>query len=212
MIGLLPLGSAWAQDAGTAEPAPRYTVEMIIFTYTQDVATAGEIFVADPEPDGALAEDPEDPPPPAGPLPDPGFVRLARDQLTMNDVMGHLRRIDIYRPVMHFGWTQSAHPEAVTRPMRLASLARPAPGLDGTLQLYLSRFLHLVVDLEMTADATDSLGGARPVRYRISEDRIFRSGELRYFDHPKFGVLARVTRADEKPATAQRELLGYPAE
>jgi Peptidoglycan-binding protein, CsiV len=38
------------------------------------------------------------------------------------------------------------------------------------------------------------------IRYRIDEDRIFRSGELRYFDHPRFGVLARVTRV-EVPAT-----------
>ncbi len=212
MIGLLPIASAWAQDAASPEPAPRYTVEMIIFTYAQDVATAGEIFLPDTEPDESLPADGDDVDPSAETPVNVGFVRLARDQLTMNDVMGHLRRIDIYRPLMHFGWTQSAHPEAVTRPIRLASLARTTSGLDGTLQLYLSRFLHLVVDLEMTADAVDSFGGAGPVRYRISEDRIFRSGELRYFDHPKFGVLARVTRADEAPATAQNELLGYPAE
>ncbi len=212
MIGLLPIASAWAQDAASPEPAPRYTVEMIIFTYAQDVATAGEIFLPDTEPDESLPADGDDVDPSAETPVNVGFVRLARDQLTMNDVMGHLRRIDIYRPLMHFGWTQSAHPEAVTRPIRLASLARTTSGLDGTLQLYLSRFLHLVVDLEMAADAVDSFGGAGPVRYRISEDRIFRSGELRYFDHPKFGVLARVTRADEEPATAQNELLGYPAE
>jgi hypothetical protein len=36
-----------------------------------------------------------------------------------------------------------------------------------------------------------------PVRYRIDEDRIFRNGELRYFDHPKFGVLAKITRAED---------------
>ena len=37
-----------------------------------------------------------------------------------------------------------------------------------------------------------------PVRYRIEEDRIFRNGELRYFDHPKFGVLAKITRVEEE--------------
>ncbi len=37
-----------------------------------------------------------------------------------------------------------------------------------------------------------------PVRYRISEDRIFRNGELRYYDHPRFGVLARITRFEEQ--------------
>ena len=54
-----------------------------------------------------------------------------------------------------------------------------------------------------------------PVRYLIEEDRIFRSGELRYFDHPKFGVLARVSRVEEEAeddSDEDGELLGYPAE
>ena len=38
----------------------------------------------------------------------------------------------------------------------------------------------------------------RPIRYSISEDRIFRNGELRYYDHPRFGVLARITRFEEE--------------
>ena len=33
--------------------------------------------------------------------------------------------------------------------------------------------------------------------YRISEDRILRSDEIRYFDHPKFGMLAKLTRVKE---------------
>jgi hypothetical protein len=52
-----------------------------------------------------------------------------------------------------------------------------------------------------------------PVRYRIFEDRIFKSGDLRYFDHPKFGVLAKITRVeepgDEEPEAA---LLGEPGQ
>jgi hypothetical protein len=35
------------------------------------------------------------------------------------------------------------------------------------------------------------------VRFRIAEDRIFKSGDLRYFDHPKFGVLAKISRVEE---------------
>ena len=76
--------------------------------------------------------------------------------------------------------------------------------------LYLSRFLHLVVDLSLTPpDSTpeyaDEFGTVRqfeyalpptqgPVRFRIREDRIFKSDEIRYFDHPKFGVIAKVQR------------------
>jgi hypothetical protein len=214
LIGMLPLTVAWAQNPVADEQDDRrYTVEMIIFTYAQDVATAGEVFLPDPvieegfndtavEP-GALDERGKM----TEPLPELEFVRLNRSELTMNDVMGHLRRIDIYRPVMHFGWTQRTRPEQLTRAIQLSSLAAPADGLGGSLKLYLSRFLHLVVDLEKEAEVD-----GQTVFYRIQEDRIFRSGELRYFDHPKFGVLAKVTRVDEDAGTQDTELLGYPAQ
>jgi hypothetical protein len=36
-----------------------------------------------------------------------------------------------------------------------------------------------------------------PVFFRLQEDRIVRSGELRYFDHPRFGVIAKIMRVEE---------------
>ena len=121
-------------------------------------------------------------------------------------------------------------------------MATPPDGLDGSLRLYLGRFLHLVVELELDAPiARDEInasprygddrsvneygdfGAVPPPRYRIFEDRILKSGELRYFDHPKFGVLAKASRVEEipdetpeMPETLQdlreTELLGYPPE
>ncbi|MBT8092216.1 MAG: peptidoglycan binding protein CsiV [Gammaproteobacteria bacterium] len=208
LVGMLVVSAAWAQDIayGAQAEERRYAVEVIIFTYTRDVETAGEMFVPDPAIEeqfpgvigdsaalGALPGEPTEP------LPAIEFVRLDPGDYTMDDIMGHLRRIDIYRPVMHFGWVQTTLPDELTRSIQLASLARPASGLDGTLRLYLSRFLHLVVELEMEAGQTDVPGivdTSAPVYYRIQENRIFRSGELRYFDHPKFGVLAKVTRVE----------------
>jgi hypothetical protein len=101
--------------------------------------------------------------------------------------------------------------------------------------LYLSRYLHLVVDLtietreERTAnpydDDTRYYGDRRSssrygfgfeqqsalIKYTISEDRIFRNGELRYYDHPKFGVLARITRIEEEELETD-ELFLLPAD
>ena len=55
------------------------------------------------------------------------------------------------------------------------------------------------------------VGDTINVHFRIREDRIFRNGELRYFDHPKFGLLARVVRIeDDEESPEQGELLGYP--
>ena len=248
LLLLLPLAAARAQTPGVDEvpEVRRYTVEMIIFTYAQDVGPGTEVFVGDKI---VLEEIPGDigfPPPAAveDTLEDPApevrqteFVLLDEDDFTMGDIMERLRRLDVYQPVMHFGWTQATWPDEETNAMALASLATPPPGLDGSLKLYLSRFLHLVVDLALDAPAASpressqdnsypSYGDLRstvdfgraetrvgPVRYRIQEDRIFRSGELRYFDHPKFGVLARVTRveaSEEQAPSEGAELLGYP--
>ena len=51
------------------------------------------------------------------------------------------------------------------------------------------------------------------MRFRIQEDRIVKNGETRYFDHPKFGVVAKVTRVEEEEPVddefaKSRELLG----
>ena len=116
---------------------------------------------------------------------------------------------------MHFGWTQPAFPEEETPPIDLTLVGEPPEGLAGTFTLYLSRYLHLVVDLALDApaefeeeviddddffsfgDARREYGDALPIRFRIQDDRIFKNGDLRYFDHPRFGVLAKITRVEE---------------
>lgn len=204
LLLVLPILSVDAQDL-TADPEQeirRYTVEMIVFRYAEDIGSGGEIFVGDPLPVESLTDEtpPDEEPARIVEMPDSGFTRLARGDFQMGDVMGHLRRLRAYEPVMHFGWTQATYPAELTREIALSSLTRPAAGFDGTFKLYLSRFLHLVVDLELDAETNnrvDTFGPVGPVRFRIQEDRIFRSGELRYFDHPKFGALARITRVEE---------------
>ncbi len=127
--------------------------------------------------------------------------------------------------MMHFGWTQSTRPQEETQAIELHRFGKPPQGLDGSFTLYLSRFLHLVVDLALDApedfsisaavdephlafgDSRSRFGdeiGLRPqsVRYRIQENRIVRNGDVRYFDHPKFGVVAKITRVEEEEIDA----------
>lgn len=221
---------------------PRYTVEVIIFEYAEEVSVGTERFLPDeppPVPDEfADAErvfgDDLAPPPVEEAEPEPEgaeFVLHLEDELTMTDVASRLERLDVYRPIMHFAWTQVTRPEEETRPIDLFALAEPPAGLEGSFMLYLSRYLHLVVDLSLeqqpgfadpvAIDAPVSVysDGRRvagydvpepaPVRFRINEDRIFKSGDLRYFDHPKFGVLAKITRVEEpEEEEAEPDLVG----
>ena len=292
LAGLVLIFPAMAQDdtadaeVAAEEPLRRYTVEVIVFAYAEDVSVGTEIFLPDEPPpveellldeDGnpilaeeleeeipeygddivaedEAAEEEELPPawvvaPAVAPLEESGqlpvvgaddeepnpfqLVLLTEDEFTLTDAADRFELLDAYETLMHFGWTQPTFPEEETPAIELQLLAEPPPGLDGTLTLYLSRYLHLVVDLAMDAPDTFEaeivddesffdFGDSRPryedafepetpkVRFRVQEDRILKNGELRYFDHPKFGVLAKVTRVEEPAEEDPDPLVARP--
>ena len=244
------LGTAAAQEAIDDErveeqPVRRYTVEVIVFSYEENVSVGSELFLPDePPPKEELLLDEDGNPilideeaaqpawavvQPRMPIistdddnnPNPfQLVLLPEEDFTLVDAARKFELLDAYKTMMHFGWTQPTFSEEETPAIELQLLAEPPEGLNGTLTLYLSRYLHLVVDLALDApnefetevvddDSFFSFGDARarygndfafepmPVRFRIQEHRILKNGELRYFDHPKFGVLAKVTRVEE---------------
>ena len=135
---------------------------------------------------------------------------LESDQFAMQDIYRKLASLDAYRPIMHTAWQQTTHDKARSPALQLRALGNPPSGLDGTVTLYQGRFVHLHVDLALDAAGDDAalssdvasqddegMGLFRPpVRYQITEDRIMRQGEIRYFDHPRFGLIAKVTRAE----------------
>ena len=232
-------------------PVRRYTTEIIIFSYAQDVSEDTEVFIPDAPPLEDLLGEPmlvdgdslqcipeivedheledyelevleledheledhelEDHELEDHELEDEPFgpVMLAEENFQLKDEFERLDNLEEYTPLLHFGWTQAAHPDDEQEVQPLSSLVTPPDGLEGDLTLYLSRYLHLAVNLQLDVPIKEmpcSYGNDNfeeitpktyPVRYRIEEDRIFRIGELRYFDHPKFGVLARIIRAEE---------------
>lgn len=243
--GLLALFSPaflWAQDlsqaTGEAE-VRRFAVEVIIFRYAENVGLGSEVFLPD-EPGAPMLDvfgkgdvgSERVGQRRAAARPATELELLDRASLELGETYERLKRLDAYEPLMHFGWTQAAWPQQQTEAIPLHRFARPPAALDGSLTLYLGRYLHLVVDLELRAPdevavaaapasgfngVATSIGGserapARPVLFRIREDRILRSGELRYYDHPKFGLLARVSRIETEEESGQGELLGYPVQ
>ncbi len=222
--------STMAQDvppeesiAEEQEEIRRYTVEVIIFSYVEDVSVGTEIFPSDPPPEEPTiaellalledetdadeiveAEDTEDEGEPA----EAELLLLSEEEFTLTEIADKFELLDVYETVMHFGWTQATYPEEATPPIELRLFGEPPAGLDGSFTLYLSRYLHLVVDLALQAP-TESVpqsswfdGEPYPdeqqVFYRIQEDRIFKNGDIRYFDHPRFGVIAKITRVEEE--------------
>lgn len=151
-----------------------------------------------------------------------GIVMLDLADYELTDFYEKLVQLDAYRPLMHSAWVQPTLEKEMAVPLKLRRIGNPPLRLDGTVTLYLSRFLHLVVDLALehkqparmtaTEQRIRSYGDNRSrasssfdpgffqpsVFYRIQEDRIVRNNELRYFDHPKFGILAKITRVEEE--------------
>lgn len=201
-------------------PIKRYTVELIVFSYQENVAVGTELFPADQieipsEETAEIVVGDQIRRPPQAVAPAPVFLR--EDQFTMNNVVKHLELLDAYQPIMHVGWTQVGFPLQDTKAMTLNLFGAPPPGLDGSFTLYLERYLHLVINLSLDApvevieisfddnssyELEDTAPPDGPVRYRIQEDRIVKNGEIRYFDHPKFGVVAKVSRIEENQSGA----------
>ncbi len=225
----------------TVEPIRQYTVELIVFAYKDSASTGNEIWLPemqDPEVDKCFpAVCPQDLEPgeelteievPAigRRYMDLELVLFDEDDYTMNDIYDKLVELEAYEPAVRAGWTQPTYEKDLTGPIAVRSLAECPSWLDGSLTLYLGRYLHLVVDLTMNADRTVveepddettgvlTFGDSRsrneyeefdefvpaallPVHYRIFEDRIVKNGDVRYFDHPKFGVIAKITRYEE---------------
>jgi len=245
------------QHAAVADeepPPPRYAVEIILFEYSDTVADGGEVFAPQaPADDGRAgieddAERSADGLRAAPVFTDRGIAEtpaadsaleeiespakialrvLAPEQLTLQAEYDTLVRLDAYRPVLWTGWVQATYEQDITPAVMLRRIGSAPLDFDGTFKLYLSRFLHLVVDLRLAAPQPSAAarfadtprygrlagagGPAATTYYRIDEDRIMKNGDLRYFDHPKFGLLARVTRVEEAAVPGGEDVDGSGA-
>ena len=158
---------------------------------------------------------------------------LMPEELTMTAVHDKLVLLDAYQPVMWAGWRQATLAEEETPQIKLRRLGNIGLEFDGVFKLYLSRFLHLVVDITMDEEpapraapelrSTPGYFGRRyprdfddeyaeitadpVVRYRIFEDRIVKNGDIRYFDHPKFGLVVKVSRYEKTEEEENAEKL-----
>jgi hypothetical protein len=139
---------------------------------------------------------------------------LTSDELELTGTVNRLERLDAYTPLIHGGWSQEGLPEEAAIPFDLSLLGRFNP--LGTVQLHVSRFLHVTVALRyQSSRAPGELPRAVdnnleeitfPPRYDLHIQRRTRSGELHFFDHPAFGVLVLVRPAPEEPETTEDNL------
>jgi hypothetical protein len=159
-----PARSAWAQSY--------YDVEIVVF----------ELLGAE----GVPALEADEPATPAVevPPPDARFEPLPPERMLLAPEYHSLRSSKQYRPLVHLGWRQQVlgPRQSVARPLYEETQTGVVEGL---LRVYSESFLHVDLDLTLHVAGDGS--------YRLNDSRRVRSGETHYFDHPRFGVLLRLT-------------------
>jgi hypothetical protein len=149
----------------------------------------------------------------SGQGPQPGFIVLAprslpppvdlpADRLAMGDVLRRLQRLDAYEPLAHIGWEQGASGREVAEAYWLSPAIEARTGLSGSIKLYRERFLHLALDLQLAGRGPTLPGELAPAAFSIRESRLLRDELVQYFDHPGFGVIARVSRHEDSSASS----------
>ncbi|WP_405220148.1 CsiV family protein [Lentisalinibacter sediminis] len=157
------------------------------------------------------------------------FMPLPEEELELGELYRRLGNTDGYEPLLHVAWQQPGYDPETARSLDLSRLAELPDGLQGEARLYRSRFLHLELDLELwsepqsalpapqsatptplfpdrgRSDPGEPLEALAPDVYRLNERRKLRSGELHYYDHPRYGVLAKVT-----PVEMEEQAAGEP--
>jgi len=108
------------------------------------------------------------------------------DNMTLNDSLAALSKDSAYRPMLHISWIQPVGD--VVAPVHIQT----ADGkLNGYLQMQHEQSLQMTVDLEYTSNQSDSSG--KTIIYRLNEKRPIKLNEIYYLDHPKLGVIAKIS-------------------
>lgn len=106
------------------------------------------------------------------------------DNTALDDSYAALSKDSTYRPILHVAWIQPVG----SAPVHIQG----ADGkLDGYLQMQHEQGLQVTIDLELTSNQNDDSGKA--IIYRLNEKRPIKPSEVYYLDHPKFGVIAKIS-------------------
>lgn len=95
-----------------------------------------------------------------------------------------------FRVLAHLRWVQTVDAKSIAKPVRVASITPDE--LEGTIRFFMSRHLHL--DVNLVFRETVAAAGSEPAAnlYQMNEQRKIKTQETHYFDHPRLGVLVRV--------------------
>jgi hypothetical protein len=193
---------AWNEAAWAAQP-PIYDIEIVVFTnkYKND---GGERWDR-PDPEAIR---------PSGSFPEDQFTELATGFYTLENISYALEHSGRHSVLFHRAWRQLAYDRAQTAAYPIHSFSdKGRNSIEGVIKLIRERFLHLDVNLQLMSATQGSkvlypdAPGNEPA-FELSETRRIKSNVLHYFDHPRFGMIAKVTPYIPAGASTAEEAAG----
>ena len=186
LLSLAPIAGAATQPS-TEAPPKQYEIEVMVFQNIRPELEGEELWMNERiNPELANLEKAITTPAPP------------REDSDLTKAKEALEKDGNYRIMVHKQWIQTGDAPSDAAMIRMNT---EDGELDGTFKFFMSRFLH--VDLNLLFREPDSksmfqAGNADSgnINYEIREHRRVRSNELYYFDHPKFGALVKVKQAE----------------
>jgi hypothetical protein len=91
-----------------------------------------------------------------------------------------------YQPLFYEAWIQKVKSNKFSKPMQITN---DESTIDGYFQMQRGHYVHMNVDIEFSPENYEE----ETIIYRLNEKRRFKLNETHYLDHPKFGILARIS-------------------
>lgn len=111
------------------------------------------------------------------------------DATTLDDSYAAVSKDPAYKSVLHVAWVQPVSEGGrLNAPVHIRSVDGK---LNGYVQIQQGQGLQMKIDLELTSDLDSDTG--KSVVYRLNEERPIKLNEVYYLDHPKFGIVAKIS-------------------
>lgn len=114
------------------------------------------------------------------------YADVKSEKLSLQASYSKLARGKGYHPIMYEAWTQKVNSNSYSRAIRIRNQEGT---IDGFFMLQRGHLVHMIADIEYSPNEYEE---DSPI-YRLNEKRRFKLNDTHYFDHPKFGILARVS-------------------
>lgn len=125
-----------------------------------------------------------------------------------------------YTTLLHIAWMQVFQANQLSEAVKISN---KEGSLDGFFRIQRSNLAYMIADIEYSPDAAikyapditdighapdgiiESPSNSNPVIYRLHEKRRFKLNKTHYLDHPKFGILFRISRMSLEVAEKLKE-------